>query len=384
MLHVTAAGTQISATAPPVGYRTLLLRHRHHSVLAPAPTRTRRPRRTTSSRTAPQGPTHHGGQRICLRHRWCTGHGHRHWFLQRSNFTTQVWFVQCGAHMAASNVNVSASGNSLTAISPAVSSSGNWMHPGGNAGWDEHGIDHARDERAGPDHHEHESLQQRRKSGAADHQRRQFPLGSPVWFCATASAAALQMRGRHRRSGEIAASPRSRSSGTSIAVSRPHQHHDGEQHVLPDGSASFAVQHISLPSVTALQPASMTSSRSPKSLMRPLSHHFTRAGRPLCLDSDRNPTVRNERAMALTRRPDRRNHGRPNADGSGSMSSWPSHPKSRGSSSDGRPRTSSGVWPRTGMRIATTGSNQAWLLRTSRQCLKSSGASMHSRGELEQ
>ena len=63
----------------------------------------------------PQG-TITGGSTITI-----TGTG----FFQKSNFPVQVWFWQSGTKVAATNVNIN-SETSMTAASPAVTSTGNW------------------------------------------------------------------------------------------------------------------------------------------------------------------------------------------------------------------------------------------------------------------
>lgn len=217
---VNAAGTQITATAPPTAAGPYFF----VTVTTPGGTSSYQNLSTMAYNVftyAPQGPhitavkgsvSVTGGGLVTI-----TGTG----FYNAPNFTTQVWFVQGASQVAASNVNVSASGNSLTAISPTVSSSGNWsieVETLGGTSTESITIGM--------------SVQvpiitslSPYSSGANPAQLTingaNFLSGASVWFCATASSSLSSCEAGTASSGEIAASATVASSGTSIAVSVP-------------------------------------------------------------------------------------------------------------------------------------------------------------------
>lgn len=218
--QTTVTPTQITATAPPVTTGPYFF----VTVTTPSGTSayfnfgtqtynvfTYSPAAPTIS-TVAGIPTVSGGGLVTV-----TGSG----FYNASNFATQVWFTQAGSPQAAgTNVTINASGTSLTAISPAVSSGGTWNVEvetvGGTSGQlpISLGVQQPIITGISPPSSS-ASPAQLTLTGA------NFLVGSTVWFCLTTASNVTACTSNPTGNGEIAASAVAATNGTSIAVSVP-------------------------------------------------------------------------------------------------------------------------------------------------------------------
>jgi hypothetical protein len=219
-VQVNPLGTQITATAPAVTtgpyFFVTVTTPGGTSAYQYAPTQTYQV--FTYTIAAPQIATIigsgsvTGGALVTI-----TGSG----FFNAANFATQVWFVQNGVQAAAGNVAVNATGTSLTATSPAVSSPGTWnvqvQTIGGTSTQTAQfvmGVQAPIITSVSPSISAANPAQLT-INGA------NFLSGSTVWFCLTTAANVSTCEASSSGAGQIAASATVASSGTSMTVSVP-------------------------------------------------------------------------------------------------------------------------------------------------------------------